>query len=131
MYARTPHRVLEGARNLATEPAGDGIRLLGHRNAAHRGVLEDHQVAVADRVGSAGAVDHSLGRTGERRCRHTRRHILPMSRGAVVLALAAAATVTVTGMAGRAAPMGRPNRSTIRRLCTDADAQALDIAVGT
>lgn len=59
--------------------------------------------------------------------------ILPMSRGAVMLALAAAAAAaaTVTGMAGRAAPMGRPSRSTIRRLCTDADAQALDIAVGT
>lgn len=71
---------------------------------------------------------------------------------AVVLALAAAATVAgmkgYTAIAGwvadvpaamvaqlylraGAAPVGRPSRSTIWRVCTDADAQALDTAVGT
>jgi predicted transposase YbfD/YdcC len=71
---------------------------------------------------------------------------------AVVLALAAAATVAgmkgYTAIAGwvgdvpapvvaqlyarvGAEPVGRPSRSTIWRVCTDADAQALDTAVGT
>lgn len=72
--------------------------------------------------------------------------------GPVVLALAAAATVAgmkgYTAIAGWVAdvpaavlrqlylrvgaePVGRPSRSTIWRVCTDADAQALDTAVGT
>lgn len=71
---------------------------------------------------------------------------------AVVLALAAAATVAgmtgYTAIAGWVAdvpvtvltdlylrvgalPVGRPSRSTIWRVCTDADPQALDAAVGT
>jgi hypothetical protein len=70
----------------------------------------------------------------------------------IVLALAAAATVAdmkgYTAMAGwvadvpqdivtdlylraGAVPAGRPSRSTIWRVCTDADPQALDTAIGT
>src|SRR5437763_16658621 len=70
----------------------------------------------------------------------------------VVLALAAAATVAgmkgYTAMAGWVAdvpegivtdlylragapPAGRPSRSTIWRVCTDTDAQALDAAIGS
>jgi predicted transposase YbfD/YdcC len=107
------------------------------------------QVAVVDvPVGVAcGDLLRLLGGVSDGRSSQGRDH-----PAGVVLALAAAATVAgmkgYTAMAGWVAdvpegvvadlylragvlPAGRPSRSTIWRVCTDADAQALDAAIGT
>src|SRR5262249_16503854 len=88
-----------------------------------------------------------LAGVSDGRCARGRDHPV-----AVVLALAAAATVAgmtgYTAVAGwvadvpaailsdlylraGAAPVGRPRRSTVWRVCTDADPQALDAVIGT